>query len=145
MLRRHAALLGYQPDFSILDRDDAEELLQACRGEMDIDLTATRFPKADVLADIFSLAVNKEKPVAAIARRNNSITSPRSLRKSPPCSRATPPAKKRPTPWTSTICWRSGSDCCGNIAEVREEHQRRFQFILVDEYQDTNKLQGDAD
>src|SRR5665213_350343 len=26
--------------------------------------------------------------------------------------------------------------------EIREEYQRRFQFILVDEYQDTNKLQG---
>ena len=28
-------------------------------------------------------------------------------------------------------------------ADVREHYQRRFQFILVDEYQDTNKLQGD--
>src|SRR5262249_52810242 len=27
--------------------------------------------------------------------------------------------------------------------EAREQYQRRFQFILVDEYQDTNKLQGD--
>ena len=26
--------------------------------------------------------------------------------------------------------------------QVRQEQQRRFQFILVDEYQDTNKLQG---
>ncbi len=28
-------------------------------------------------------------------------------------------------------------------ADAREMYQRRFQFILVDEYQDTNKLQGD--
>jgi len=28
-------------------------------------------------------------------------------------------------------------------ADIREHYQRRFQFILVDEYQDTNKLQGD--
>src|SRR5262249_12297649 len=27
--------------------------------------------------------------------------------------------------------------------EVREHYQRRFQFILVDEYQDTNKVQAD--
>ncbi len=27
--------------------------------------------------------------------------------------------------------------------DVREHYQRRFQFILVDEYQDTNKLQSD--
>src|SRR5665213_532911 len=38
VLRRHAALLGYQPDFSIMDREDAKELLQACLGEMDVDL-----------------------------------------------------------------------------------------------------------
>jgi DNA helicase-2/ATP-dependent DNA helicase PcrA len=29
-------------------------------------------------------------------------------------------------------------------AEAREEYQRRFEFILVDEYQDTNKLQSDV-
>ena len=28
-------------------------------------------------------------------------------------------------------------------ADVREHYQRRFQFVLVDEYQDTNKLQSD--
>src|SRR6185436_4679410 len=27
--------------------------------------------------------------------------------------------------------------------EVRERYQRRFQFVLVDEYQDTNKIQGE--
>src|SRR4051812_47876769 len=36
VLRRHARLLGYQPDFSIMDREDAKDLLQACLGEMDI-------------------------------------------------------------------------------------------------------------
>ncbi len=61
VLRRHAALLGYQPGFSILDRDDAEDLIQTCRNELEIDLLATRFPKAAVLADIFSLAVNKQQ------------------------------------------------------------------------------------
>src|ERR1039457_6547825 len=35
VLRRHAGLLGYQPGFSILDRDDAEDLIQTCRSEMD--------------------------------------------------------------------------------------------------------------
>ena len=43
-------------------------MIQACLVEMDIDVKATRFPKADVLADIFSLAVNKEKPVAGHSR-----------------------------------------------------------------------------
>src|ERR1700722_8844818 len=49
VLRRHAPLVGYQPDFSILDREDAREMLQACLAEMNIDLKASHFPKADVL------------------------------------------------------------------------------------------------
>src|SRR5690349_14572372 len=47
VLRRHARLLGYQPDFSIMDREDAKDLLQACIDEMQIDVKATRFPKAE--------------------------------------------------------------------------------------------------
>src|SRR5271168_532507 len=34
ILRKHAPELGYSADFSILDRDDARELLQACLGEL---------------------------------------------------------------------------------------------------------------
>src|ERR1700759_1769979 len=30
VLRRHATLLGFRPDFSILDREDSKEMLQAC-------------------------------------------------------------------------------------------------------------------
>src|SRR3954468_6013184 len=59
ILRRHADLVGYRPDFTIMDREDAKDLLAACVAEMDIDVKATRFPKAEVLGDIFSLAVNK--------------------------------------------------------------------------------------
>src|SRR5271157_3529093 len=64
VLRRHAGLIGYQPGFSIMDRDDAEDLIQTCRGELKVDLVATRFPKAGVLSDVFSLAVNKQQPLA---------------------------------------------------------------------------------
>src|SRR5215467_13968272 len=57
-LRRHAEVLGYRKDFTILDREDARELLKACLAEADIDTKETRFPKPEVLGDIFSLAVN---------------------------------------------------------------------------------------
>src|SRR5579863_728011 len=58
ILRVHANLLGYQRDFTIMDREDAEDLVKACLGESNIDVKATRFPKAEVLANIFSMAVN---------------------------------------------------------------------------------------
>ncbi len=66
ILRSHAERLGYQRDFTILDREDARHLITTCVGESDIDVKATRFPKAEVLGDIFSLAVNTQRPVVEI-------------------------------------------------------------------------------
>src|SRR5438445_12776482 len=66
ILRQHAPLLGYQRDFSIMDREDAKHLISTCVGESDIDVKATRFPKPEVLGEIFSLAVNTHKPLQAI-------------------------------------------------------------------------------
>src|SRR5438552_17437433 len=68
VLRQHARLLGFERDFTIMDREDARHLINTCLGEAEIDVKATRFPKPDVLADIFSLAVNTEKPVVQILR-----------------------------------------------------------------------------
>src|SRR5437867_4898140 len=65
ILRRHAEVFGYARDFTILDREDARGLIAACVDEAEIDQD-TDFPKADVLADIFSLALNTERSVAQI-------------------------------------------------------------------------------
>src|SRR5437016_14549011 len=46
ILRRHAPLLGFKRDFSILDREDSKHLIATCIAESDIDVKATRFPKA---------------------------------------------------------------------------------------------------
>ncbi|MGA2542071.1 MAG: ATP-dependent helicase [Verrucomicrobiota bacterium] len=141
VLRRHAALLGYQPGFSILDRNDAEDLIQTCRNELDIDLLATRFPKAGVLADIFSLALNKQQPVAAVLAEQFHYFA----------ALAEPIAALQQS-YTARKFAANSMDFDDLLAlwlkllqehpEVRLEQQRRFQFILVDEYQDTNKLQG---
>src|SRR5215467_7069752 len=57
ILRQHAPLLGFQRDFSILDREDARHMIATCIAESGLDPKATRFPKPDVLAEVFSLAV----------------------------------------------------------------------------------------
>ena len=66
VLRQHATLLGYQRDFTIMDREDAKHLINTCVAESEIDVKATRFPKADVLGDVFSLAVNTHKSIPGI-------------------------------------------------------------------------------
>ena len=69
ILRQHADLLGYQRDFTILDREDAKHLISTCVAESEVDVKATRFPKAEVLGDIFSLAVNTHKTIPEMLKR----------------------------------------------------------------------------
>ena len=71
LLRLHAGLIGYRRDFTILDREDAKDLLDACLGEAAIDVKATRFPKAEVLTDIFSMAVNTRRTVPEIVAQDH--------------------------------------------------------------------------
>src|SRR5882762_4654819 len=66
VLRQHAKLIGFERDFTIMDREDAKHLISTCVAESDIDVKATRFPKAEVLGNVFSLAVNTEKSIPQI-------------------------------------------------------------------------------
>jgi len=47
------------------------------------------------------------------------------------------PSSSAPTPRTSTTCCCSGADARRDPPEL-EKYRRKFQYILVDEYQDTN-------
>src|SRR5688572_1261323 len=66
MLRRHAEQARFKNNFTILDREDARDLLKACMGESGAETNKVRFPKPDVLQEVFSLAVNTRKSVAEI-------------------------------------------------------------------------------
>ena len=143
VLRQHADLVGYERDFSILDREDARHLVTTCIAEAEIDTKALHFPKAEVLAEIFSLAVNTHESVEQVLAAQYDYFSELAPRIEDIRQRYT--ARKRQTNamdfddllalWLRLL---------QTNAEVCEYYQRRFQFILVDEYQDTNKLQSDV-
>jgi DNA helicase-2/ATP-dependent DNA helicase PcrA len=58
LLRRHAQALGYEPNFSILDDEDAKELMTSAISASTVDTLKKRFPKGDVLLDIHSYTIN---------------------------------------------------------------------------------------
>lgn len=142
ILRQHAKLLGFERDFTIMDREDAKHLIATCVGESDIDVKATRFPKAEVLGDIFSLAVNTEKSIPQILGEEYGYFDTLAPQIEDVQKRYA--ARKRATNAMDfddlLVLWLR---LLKDHVEVREHYQRRFQFILVDEYQDTNKLQSD--
>jgi DNA helicase-2/ATP-dependent DNA helicase PcrA len=142
LLRRHAECLGYRPDFTILDREDARDLVKTCLAESEVDTQSTRFPKADVLCDLFSLAVNTSQSIAETIATHYSYFG-----------KLTPmleelarnyAARKRATNVMDfddlLVLWLR---LLASQPDVREQCQRKFQFVLVDEYQDTNKIQAD--
>src|SRR5439155_9546368 len=64
LLRRHAESLGHRNNFTILDREDARDLVKACIASAGIETESTRFPKPDVLVEVFSFALNTRHSIA---------------------------------------------------------------------------------
>lgn len=142
VLRMHANLVGFERDFSIMDREDARHLLTTCIAEAGIDVKETRFPKADVLGDIYSLAVNTQKSVGEIlARQYRHFDHLAESVKRVQEVYATHKRGCNAMDFDDLLeYWLR---LMREQPEVREQYQRKFEFVLVDEYQDTNKLQGD--
>jgi len=142
ILRRHAELLGHQRDFTILDREDAKDLISACIDDAKIDVKATRFPKAEVLADIFSLAINTGRTAAQLLEAQYDHFAELAPQVANLMDRYV--GRKRAAGVMDfddlLVLWLR---LLREHAEIRERYQRQFQFVLVDEYQDTNQLQGD--
>ncbi len=66
ILRRHAEAAGFQPGFSIMDREDQKDMLDSVIVSAGINTKDKRFPKGEVLADIYSLSINTERSIEQV-------------------------------------------------------------------------------
>jgi DNA helicase-2/ATP-dependent DNA helicase PcrA len=142
MLRRHGSALGYSSGFTIMDREDQKDLIATVVAGSGIDPKEMRFPKADVLADIFSFGVNTERPIEELLAEKFPYFRP--LLEQIKDVQARYERKKKAT---NSLDF---DDLLEKTLRMLLEHdhiarvyRRQFQFILVDEYQDTNKIQAD--
>ena len=142
MLRRHGSALGYSNAFSIMDREDQKDLISAVVAGAEIDPKEVRFPKSDVLADLFSFTVNTERPMEELLAEKFPYFLP--LLEQIKDVHARYERKKKAT---NSMDF---DDLLEKTLRMLMEHEeiaafyrRQFQFILVDEYQDTNKIQAD--
>ena len=142
VLRRHADTLGFNQSFTIQDREDAKGLVNACIAEAEIDVKATRFPKPDVVGDIGSLAINKQQTVREVIEERYPWFEPLAAQIEDVLTRYT--ARKKAQGLMDfddlLVLWLK---LLKEHEDVRELYQKRFQFVLVDEYQDTNQLQAE--
>jgi len=142
MLRRHGSALGFSSGFTIMDREDQKDLINAVVASAGIDPKEIRFPKGDVLAEIFSFVVNTETPLEELLAEKFPYFLP--LLNQIKDVQARYDRKKKAT---NSMDF---DDLLEKTLSMLQQHQsiaafyrRQFQFILVDEYQDTNKIQAD--
>ncbi len=140
ILRRHCLLIGYRQGFSILDREDSKDLFDICL--LEIKKIKTVLPKGSVLSEIYSLMKNSGKNIEEtitfkFAHFINVIDEVKEL--------INLYEKKKQalnlmdfddllTNWKRLLL---------EHENIREYYASRFLHILVDEYQDTNKLQAE--
>ena len=125
-----------------MDREDQKDLINTVVASAGIDPKEIRFPKGDVLAEIFSFAVNTETALEELLAEKFPYFLPL-LEKITDVHGRYEKKKKA----TNSVDF---DDLLEKTLSMLQKHEniasfyrRQFQFILVDEYQDTNKIQAD--
>jgi DNA helicase-2/ATP-dependent DNA helicase PcrA len=142
ILRRHGSALGYSSGFTIMDREDQKDLIDTVVAIAGIDPKEIRFPKGDVLAEIFSFVVNTEKPVEELLAEKFPYFLPL-LDKIQDVHERYEKKKKATNSMDFDDLLQKTLSMFQQHQRIAEFYRRQFQFILVDEYQDTNKIQAD--
>src|SRR5438034_1341601 len=125
-----------------MDREDQKDLIDTVVAGAGIDPKEIRFPKGDVLAEIFSFVVNTEKPLEELLAEKFPYFLPL-LDKIQDVQECYEKKKKATNSMDFDDLLQKTLSMFQQHERITEVYRRQFQFILVDEYQDTNKIQAD--
>ncbi|CAB4243280.1 DNA helicase [Methylacidimicrobium sp. AP8] len=142
ILRRHASLAGYDPSFTILDRSDSAELLSECYDELKLARCGLRFPRREGALEIFGLAANREIPLETLIAEEFPHFSEQTDRLVE-LARLYRRRKQKASAVDYDDLLSETVRLLREQETLRTEYQDRFHHILVDEYQDTSRLQAD--
>ena len=140
LLRIHCASIGLSEDFTIMDRADAEGLLDVVRNDLSLASTDGRFPRKSTCLEIYSRRVNGDEALNTVLKRYFPWCEPwqQELKD---LFLAYVERKQRLNVLDYDdllLYWRFLVE----EHQVAEAIEGRFDHILVDEYQDTNKTQA---
>lgn len=141
ILRKYGSSINLNTNFTILDREDSKALIESCVAELKLR-TDKMFPKGNVLMNVIGYSVGTERTVTEEIDESyphliNYADDIENIRKKYE-------AKKRAMNLVDfddlLSLWKK---ILVDVPEIREKLSERFQYILVDEYQDTNKIQAE--
>jgi DNA helicase-2/ATP-dependent DNA helicase PcrA len=142
ILRRYAELVGYTPRFSILDREDATDLMGSALAEVSPELPKRRTPRPRLLVDLYSFVINTGRDLEDVLADR----APQYLDLGEAIAgvfRRYLERKRRADAMDFDDLLLNWLLLLKRHPSARQELIARFQHILVDEYQDTNRLQAD--
>lgn len=141
LLRRHAELLGYRPGFTIMDSDDQKALMRALvREYAPKESRDRRFPKAELLLGLHSLAANTERDwLDVLLEDYPQFESRQELIGQ--IFEAYAERKRQGNCMDFDDLLLNLLRLLREHENIRDELRNRFCHVLVDEYQDTNAPQ----
>jgi DNA helicase-2/ATP-dependent DNA helicase PcrA len=140
LLREYAGAIGLDPAFTIHDREDSADLMNLVRHELGLSHTEKRFPTKATCLAIYSRTVNQEAEVGEVLAQSF-----------PWCAAWQAELSRLFAAYAETKHSQNVLDYddlllywAGMLEEpaIAEDIGSRFDHILVDEYQDTNRLQA---
>ncbi len=140
ILRRHADELGFNRSFSILDRDDQKALLKPIVKNAAADVKNKRFPKPDLLLSIFSLVLNTQESLEDVLHYRYEYLQEweHEIKK---IYETYIRKKKETNSMDFDDLLVLTLELLKKDEDILELYQRKFKYVLVDEYQDTNMVQ----
>ncbi|MDO4573921.1 MAG: ATP-dependent helicase [Planctomycetia bacterium] len=141
LLRIYGQSLGLPPNFSIIDRGDQEDLMNLVRSELDLKTEKQRFPKKGTCVSIYSRCINSRQKLFEIlnlyypklAEFHDELAKLFDAYTSRKLADATLDYDDLLLYWLAMM----------RHSVIGERIRRRFDWVLVDEYQDTNLIQAD--
>lgn len=140
ILREYAIELGLDPQFTIHDREDSADLLNLVRHDLGFSKTESRFPAKGTCRSIYSRTANAEAPLNEVLRANYPWCSgwEKELRE---LFAGYVEAKQIQNVLDYDDLLLYWAQTMGDAA-LADEIGGKWDHVLVDEYQDTNRLQA---
>jgi len=139
ILRKESTNLDYSSNFTIVDSEDAKDLIDDCLQDLDMNNKGKMLPKKDIIYTIYNLSSNSQKNIELTINEHypHLENYTQEIKKVLLCYK-----KKKKQSQVMDFC-----DLLINWLKllenknICEKYSKIFQYILVDEYQDTNRLQ----
>ena len=141
LLKQYGAQVGLPKNLMILDEDDAQEALGRIATKLGFAEGNKRFPKKNTLRSVLSSSINKNRSIESILEKEYEHLSQ--------FAGDIEKVGKNYAEYKKENGYLDYDDLLSYAREVLKDERtrnilsRKYEFVMVDEYQDTNKLQGD--